>query len=706
MAISNIGGSGSSAGGSDEGATPLLSFYAASNTKKSFATTANQSYPVKLIGVPGSTVTLMSGNVASGQYLNSTSFSIASGGTGEVTGVFTPATSGDTLIVLTSAPVTVVLRQWTAGTAVTFVTPTNPSNANLSDSNIANNPTLRWMVSGNGGFIAGNTYGNTFYSKDGVTGWTSVYNNASSSYPVQMVTYGNGFFVSAHSYGSNGQMAFSGDGYTWTTYSASTSGYWVSMIYNTALSMWIGVTNSGYVYTNASASPASTWTNRTAVSGSQGGIAVNGSTTVALFNASIYYSTNGTTWTASTISSLGGATMLSVVYVASLGLFVAVGSAGTVGTSPDGITWTKRTTPSSTPTFYSVTYHAATSQIIAVGSDSTTLYSTDGINWTAGTYQAAGTPSAIASNGTVIMAVGSNDHTVLSGGPNMGSLAHTQTSSVAANSTRVVIGGAAGAIATSDDYGLTWTNRTSNLGSTVVSAIGWNGSLFVAIGSNGAISTSPDGATWTLRSAAGAVLSNVTSVAYGNGVWVAIYGSSTSYATSPDGFTWTQRTTLPTTLAYNVVFGNGYFVIAGNNSAWRSADGVTWTLITGSGYFSYVGNSYPAAVFFGNGNHYIQALTTSNPLMYVLNATALTSGASPATQTGQWPYNYNTTTPYYQGGYAANSYVYTYGNLYGSYFFRYQTGIAQIGNYLIVTGYSPNTGNPGQVFRTNAATIL
>jgi len=67
------------------------------------------------------------------------------------------------------------------------------------------------------------------------------------------------------------------------------------------------------------------------------------------------------------------------------GLFVTVGSSGTILTSSDGTTWTERTSVSSqnTVNLYRVTYGNNT--FVTVGYSGTILTSTDGTSWTSRT---------------------------------------------------------------------------------------------------------------------------------------------------------------------------------------------------------------------------------------------------------------------------------------------------------------------------------
>jgi hypothetical protein len=61
------------------------------------------------------------------------------------------------------------------------------------------------------------------------------------------------------------------------------------------------------------------------------------------------------------------------------GLFVAVGDGGAILTSPDGVTWTPRTSGTSN-TLFGVTY--GNGLFVAVGDGGAILTSPDGVNWT------------------------------------------------------------------------------------------------------------------------------------------------------------------------------------------------------------------------------------------------------------------------------------------------------------------------------------
>lgn len=99
---------------------------------------------------------------------------------------------------------------------------------------------------------------------------------------------------------------------------------------------------------------------------------------------SLYTSPDGITWTSRTSNFGGGQAIFRVAY--GNGLWVAVGGGGKMVTSSDGITWTARTANMSTNTIFDVVY--ANSLWVAVGGGGGATntggitYSSDGITWT------------------------------------------------------------------------------------------------------------------------------------------------------------------------------------------------------------------------------------------------------------------------------------------------------------------------------------
>ena len=131
---------------------------------------------------------------------------------------------------------------------------------------------------------------------------------------------------------------------------------------------------------------------------------------------------------------------------------------------------------------------------------------------------------------------------------------------------------------------ITWTLRTSNIGSTQVRGMTVvNNVAFIISGqTNGAIYTSSDGISWTLRNI-GAGTQNMFCATFGNGLYL-VAGVEGHVYTSPNLTTWTYRGNFLNTgnTARAAAFGNGRFVIAGggsgsvvNNIAW-STDTISW----------------------------------------------------------------------------------------------------------------------------------
>jgi hypothetical protein len=128
-----------------------------------------------------------------------------------------------------------------------------------------------------------------------------------------------------------------------------------------------------------------TWTQRAGTGSTFNSIAYNGTNLyVAVGDAGVLYSSpDALTWTSRT-SGFGANGIYQVAY--GNALWVAVGVNGTLTTSTDGITWTARTSNMSTNTIFDVIY--ANSIWVAVGNGGGATntggitYSTDGITWT------------------------------------------------------------------------------------------------------------------------------------------------------------------------------------------------------------------------------------------------------------------------------------------------------------------------------------
>jgi len=276
------------------------------------------------------------------------------------------------------------------------------------------------------------------------------------------------------------------------------------------------------------------------------------STSVAkvTIQSTTHNSTAGIAWTSRTANNGG----LGIAY--GNGLFVAVlniGSGDRVMTSPDGITWTSRTSyVAANNDWYSVTY--GNGLFVAVGSLGCVMTSPDGITWTSRASPANYFWSSVTYGNGIFVAV-----------------------SVQGNGDRVM---------TSPD-GSTWTLRTSAADNNWY-GVTYGDGIFVAVAKSAAniaadkgVMTSPNGINWTLRTTpADNYWQNVT---YGNGIFVAVSlgGIGNCVMTSPDGITWTSRASAADNKWYGIAYGNGLFVAVSydgtGNQVMTSPDGITWS---------------------------------------------------------------------------------------------------------------------------------
>ena len=130
------------------------------------------------------------------------------------------------------------------------------------------------------------------------------------------------------------------------------------------------------------------------------------------------------------------------------------------------------------------------------------------------------------------------------------------------------------AIWTSNNDGYSWGpfNNSFNVN---LYAVTHGNNQYVAVGSSGAIITLPDGINWTQQTTP---VPSVTlrGVVYRNSQYVAV-GSSGTVITSPDGVTWTQRTSGVAKNLNGVTFdGSHYIAVGQDGTIISSADGSTW----------------------------------------------------------------------------------------------------------------------------------
>lgn len=283
--------------------------------------------------------------------------------------------------------------------------------------------------------------------------------------------------------------------------------------------------------------------------------------------------------------------------------WVVTGAVGTnnLYTTPDGITYTARTTGNIADTRSILS--DGTNLVAANGalSGSSSHYSTDGgVTWV---QTATG----------VILAPTNGLQTCMTWAPTLGTVGRFCTAS----------GGTP--FYTSDDRGVTWTTRNPGLGG--VFHVCWTGQKFIATGATAnTILTSTDGITWVtqtmpfLTTAASSTLGSIISDGAGRVLWLDAETNAGRVFTSLDhGVTWNVRsfaavgpsTAAPSILAFQTAatanYTNGRFFITGQSNSqaytYVSTDSIAWTLMDFSQTYSFAATfSFKAGVYLVNPN--------------------------------------------------------------------------------------------------------
>ncbi len=283
--------------------------------------------------------------------------------------------------------------------------------------------------------------------------------------------------------------------------------------------------------------------------------------------------------------------------------FVAFGNG--IATSADGILWTRR--ESAFGNFSSAAY--GDGQMIAYGGDfgGCIGLSENGAVWTELVSESLGGQSfALAYGAGRFVAMGANSDPLAGGGSAFASddgVTWTSTSGdipearsvIYGDGTFVAVGNAS--IATSPD-GLSWTSAAFDAPRQLFDvAHGDEG--FVVTGNSGSIFTGSDGLQWSAQQSGltdGYFLRGVT---HGDGLFVAVgdrYAPSSRMntsiiITSPDGVAWAPRHSAAGQELLDIAYGNGRFVVVGENLttdaqgnttdtaaiALSSSDGINWT---------------------------------------------------------------------------------------------------------------------------------
>jgi Secretion system C-terminal sorting domain len=285
-------------------------------------------------------------------------------------------------------------------------------------------------------------------------------------------------------------------------------------------------------------------------------------------NNQYYKSSDAVSWSPSMTTGVTATNLNSLAFGA--GLFVSVGDAGLIQSSPDGITWTTRT--SGTSERLGKVYFV-NSKFLAIGNKRTLLSSADGINWSVVTFNAGSAAHDFMSlsfgNGVYVLAArdnGSGTYNYRSATATSGSWTYYSQPFGFESINRVEFlnnkfwAFTVGNLMYTTADGITWTNITASIQLTQpdLSVIGWTNSHQIF---NGIY----DGSKY---------------IFYGSSAYLSGYGSS---FVSTDGVNFTLLNKTAYIVPQESVILNGIYFVTGNEGFVTSADGLTYAH-SGSSY--------------------------------------------------------------------------------------------------------------------------
>ncbi|MCP4153893.1 MAG: hypothetical protein GY757_39570 [bacterium] len=282
-----------------------------------------------------------------------------------------------------------------------------------------------------------------------------------------------------------------------------------------------------------------------------------------------------------------------IVYSTELSRFVIAGGTGTILTSPDAVTWSKKSSGTD-KNLKGAAYGNGVFAVVSVwGAIVTSIDGGD--TWSLKAEPAVWGDSlfSVTYGNSMFVAVGYMGRTLTSGddGETWTEQVHQKTLDatfygvVYGNSRFVTVGGDVPAEEDKFYYSADpgtgpWTwNPAEYSGLSDLKAVAFNGaSIFTAVGNDGTILTSADGINWIQRSSG--TVSHLLGVKYVNSHFVAL-GFDGTIISSTDGITWENRSQSGITQHLtSIAYGNSHYIAVGYGCAiYTSTDCRLWTSI-------------------------------------------------------------------------------------------------------------------------------
>jgi uncharacterized delta-60 repeat protein len=471
---------------------------------------------------------------------------------------------------------------------------------------------------GAGRFVVLAAFGGLFSSEDGLA-WIPRESGLADGRSLSRLAYGTGRFVAV---GQRGAVSTSADGRTWSTATLPVADPSAAVAFGAG--RWVVVTSLGRVLTSPD---GLAWTEQRPLPESAQHLAFGAGlfVTATLDSSAVYTSPDGLAWTRRFTGASSTAAITDLHYAQGGFLAAIASSTARYLASPDGLAWREITprTPLDT-TFHTVT-RGGDLYVQAASAPNLLRWSHDGLDWHSVSPSEPRSYRAIATDGTVAVAVGTNqtsfgnqlaallrtsfDGVTWVDRTNVLGLSLADVASAAPPARGFVAVGTGASLLTSAD-GLVWTPRPLGLNATLrgvhhldgrwfavgentlfvsPDAVAWEriplpgapslyrlahgAGTFVAVGAAGTILTSRDARTWTARSAG--TTGTLLDVIFAAGRFLAL-GFDGTLVSSPDGMVWTRRTDLLLNLTRLAPADGRLFALGSGNGTLESADGLAW----------------------------------------------------------------------------------------------------------------------------------